>query len=81
MGNHKGLSQNFDVKFTNGRADWRTNEQIIRRNDEEIYTPRHISYDWDVVQLDISLNVSQNQDNPQNCMYSFLWPLMTPGVN
>ena len=38
MGNQKGLLQNFDVKFTNGRADWRTNERIIGRNDEEMYT-------------------------------------------
>ena len=51
MSNQKGLLQNYDVKFTNGRADWRTNEQIIGRNDEEIYTPRHISYDCAVVKL------------------------------
>ena len=49
--NQKGLLQNFDVKFTNGRADSRTNERIIGRNDKEIYTPRHILYDWDVVKL------------------------------
>ena len=46
MSNQKGLLQNSDIKFTNGRAD----DRIIGRN-EDIYTPRHISYDWGVVKL------------------------------
>ena len=51
MSNQKGLLQNIDVKLTNWRADWRTNERIIGRNDEEMYAPWHISYDWGVVKL------------------------------
>ena len=51
MSNKKGLLQNFDVKFPNRRADWRTNERIIGRKDEEMYTSRYISYNWGVVKL------------------------------
>ena len=40
-----------DVKFTNGRADFRTNGWIIGQNGEKIYTPRPIPFDWGVVKL------------------------------
>ena len=52
MSNQKGYYKTLMLSSQrDGRFDGRTNERIIGRNDEEIHTPRHISYDWGVVKL------------------------------